>query len=221
VARLPGARQLASAAQGLGRGAGAALQSIEQASVRAGNSIAQTAFKEGSRGALAAAGYASRVAGAGVERAMSGRTAISEEAEANFARLSGGAKRIVKALERRQATGLGSGVRVEDVRAASEHLGVEVAVVKSEVTGKIRALRGNFDTIPTGLRRPDEFYLAHTHPSYFTIDKHLEFDIKTATDRIEAVIDWAGNVTHFNRTGIITNPSSSPINKLGYLTGNQ
>jgi hypothetical protein len=34
---------------------------------------------------------------------------------------------------------------------------------------------------------------------------------------VEAVIDWGGNVTHYNSSGIILSPTSSPINSLGYV----
>src|SRR5262249_22656842 len=115
---------------------------------------------------------------------------------------------------------LGAGVRVEDVRAASEYLEREVAVVQSERTGALRALRGDPEGIPAGLRRPDEFHLVHTHPTYSTDTSiHLSEDIAKASSRVEAVIDWGGNVTHFNRTGVLTTPPSSPINRLGYIVG--
>jgi RHS repeat-associated protein len=224
VARLPGASRLASAAEGIGARAGAALQSVEQASARAGNALARSSFREGSRGAAAASAHAAENAAIGAERAVVGGPKFRKPPESTseaYARLSAGARRIVKKLEQRRTTGLGSGVKVDDIRAASQHLGVEIGVVKSGVTGRLRALRGEYNGIWPGLRRPDEYYLFHTHPGYGTVTKdHIAHDLTTATERIEAVMDWAGNLAHFNKTGLITNPATSPINKLGYLTGN-
>jgi RHS repeat-associated protein len=57
VARVPGARQVASVVQGGARLAGRALQGIESGGRSVGGGLAQIGFREGSRGAVAAAAY--------------------------------------------------------------------------------------------------------------------------------------------------------------------
>jgi RHS repeat-associated protein len=86
VARVPGAKQLGSGAQGLARGAGRALQSLEQSATRAGGALARGIFKEGSRGAAAATGYVSttRAAYASSRAPSSGEAHEAEDILSRF-----------------------------------------------------------------------------------------------------------------------------------------
>ena len=132
----------------------------------------------------------------------------------HYSDLSSGAARLVQRLERGSRTFIGSGVHVNDLRMASMYLNRELGVA-IDAGNRLVAVAGSGTRV--GFRATDTV-VAHTHPVFSTVAHHLSFDISTATSRIEAVIDWGGNVTHFSSSGILTNPRLSPINALGYIT---
>ncbi len=156
-------------------------------------------------------------AGEAGERAISRSTAaFSRNARFKFSELPGGAKRLVRELAAHGEAGAGAGVRVTDLRLASEFLNKEVAVVQHSVSGELRVVLGS----EVGCKcRAEEEFLVHTHPVYATEEGHLAKDIRNGTDATEAVVDWGGNVTHFDKNGIIPNPAASPINDHGYIVG--
>jgi hypothetical protein len=134
-----------------------------------------------------------------------------------FSELSGGAQRLVRefTVNPNVAVGVGSGIPVNSVAEASQYLGKEVAVLQDE-EGNLVARVGNLGNVRAG---PGEDFVLHTHPVMVSFDSHLEFDIQNASERVEAVVDWGGNVTYFNKTGVLQNPMTTPINDLGYIVG--
>lgn len=131
-----------------------------------------------------------------------------------FADLSSGAARLVRKLANGGRTFVGAGVRVADLQAASRFLNRELGIAIDR-SGRLVAVAGKRGEVV--FRRSDTV-VAHTHPVRTTAPAHLTRDILHATDRVEVVIDWSGEVTHFNHTGILPNPPRSPINSFGYIT---
>jgi RHS repeat-associated protein len=222
------AARIPDAVRAVGRG----LQTVEAAGGRVGLAGARSMFSSGSRGARTVARYAatggdlaetfgsSRTAVREGERAISrASTAPNLGSDLRFGDLSSGAKRLVRSFERTGSADLGSGARATDIARASEYFGLEVGVFQSQATGSLRAALSGETGILRGVRRPGEVHVAHTHPVRETIASHLDYDVRTATDVVEAVIDWGDNITYFNRTGILTNPATRPINALGYVVG--
>ena len=154
-------------------------------------------------------GHAPRVRG--ISRNATGlirdaQTGISHASPA-FKDLTPGAKRIVSHLSKRRSLKVGSSVAVEDLRQASHFLGRELGVARNK--GRLFIRRGISDRVTF---RPGDQPLVHTHPTFVTRKSHFQrYDIPNADDFIEAVIDLSGEVTHFNRTGIIRSPQVSPI----------
>jgi uncharacterized Zn-binding protein involved in type VI secretion len=142
--------------------------------------------------------------------------ALAPHSAVTFSELTGGAKRLVREIQMAGEASAGAGVRVTDLRLASEFLNRELAVVQHSVTGDLRVIAGH----ETGIAcKMDENFLVHTHPVYSTEPGHLAKDIRTASKTPEAVVDWGGNVTHYNNEGILQNPSRSPINDHGFIVG--
>jgi hypothetical protein len=164
--------------------------------------------------------FESKVLSSIEERAIS-RSATSPRG-IKFNELDSGAKNIISKLTKGdeviKRVKWGQGPKVQDIRAASEFLEREIAVVKSK-SGEISIILGDETGIPVGSRLPDEQFLLHTHPVYESIPKDFTIDIANATNNVEAVVDWGGNITHFDKSGIISNPSISPINKHGHIVG--
>jgi hypothetical protein len=47
-----------------------------------------------------------------------------------------------------------------------------------------------------------EVFVVHTHPVVKTLATHFDIDLPHAGERVEAVIDWGGQITYFDKTGI-------------------
>jgi hypothetical protein len=162
------------------------------------------------------------------------RNRVGANGKTRYADLSPGAKRLVDKLDPAldlepgefnhalQRVKVGSGVRLEDLRQASEFNGREIAVVR-DVDGQLIAIQGTEDGILKGHMKPGDEFLIHTHPVYESQRGDFTTDIRNATDRTEAVVDWGGNVTYFNRAGVIENPTAEQIaevmNNLGFVGG--
>ncbi|MBS1910851.1 MAG: hypothetical protein JST22_02580 [Bacteroidetes bacterium] len=227
AAKAPVVKQVVAATQTVAKVGTKALQTVEQASAKAGTKIAQSAFKEGTRGAAAASNATAARAAAtppSSTRAITRATPAPNPSglvQTKFGDLSGSAKRIVRSLNESGSVGLGSGVKVKDLRAASEFIGKEIGVVQNTETGSLRGILGTEARVPGGALRPNEVHVAHTHPVYVSEESHFAIDIRNATHQTEAVVDWGGNITHFNKSGVVTNPANSPINAKGYIVGHR
>ena len=127
--------------------------------------------------------------------------------------LSSGAARLVDGLRKGTRIKVGSGVRVDDLRQASIYLNRELGVARDRL-GNLVIVRGQGTEVAF---RASDRVLVHTHPVLDSMPSHFAFDIKVADDFVEAVVDWAGNVTHFSRNGILTDILESPINPFGFI----
>ncbi len=194
-----------------------------------------------------AAGPAERLFGArrGLPEGVMNERGISRNTQApnlssdmQFHEMNGGAKRLVKALETGEAP-LGNGVHTDDLAQASKWYGKEVGVAQDVNTGKLRAVMGNEESLNPKSLGDNEVWVAHTHPVEVTNrgnyeDDHGHFGIDvnakqaaTANGRAiegarpEAVIDWSGDITHFNDKGVFPpgEVPGSPINDHGYIVG--
>jgi hypothetical protein len=132
----------------------------------------------------------------------------------------------VRSLQASGSADIGAGVHVHDLATATEFLGREIGIAQSQTTGSLRAVLGTENGLYPYMRTADEAWVAHTHPVYVSEPGHFTTDVRTATSRIEAVVDmsatregWQQSVTHFNNTGLLTNPAASPINRFGYVVG--
>jgi YD repeat-containing protein len=116
------------------------------------------------------------------------RNAVGADGVTQFSELSSGAKRLVTQLGSDMArVKIGQGVRVNDLRAASEYNGLEIAVVR-DAQGNLHAIQGTRTGILKSQVLDDDQFLIHTHPVYNTIaPDHFETDIANATDRTEVI----------------------------------
>jgi hypothetical protein len=138
-----------------------------------------------------------------------------------FGDLPGGAKRVIQQLAQKGEASLGSGIHKDDLVAVSKWFDSEVGVFQYIKSGKLRAVLGERKFVINP--NPEELeFIAHTHPVFETNtgpSGHFMKDIASSTDRVEAVVDWGGKVTHFNESGVLEAPLESPINDLGYIVG--
>jgi RHS repeat-associated protein len=141
--------------------------------------------------------------------------------------LPSGAKRVIQQLARTKKlygigkAPLGSGIHIDELAAISKWFNVEIGVFESMRTGKLMAVLGERKFV----NNPDPseyYYVAHTHPAFKSDTGplgHFGKDIPNSGARVEAVIDWSGEITHFNNTGVLPNPPVSPINEYKYVVG--
>jgi hypothetical protein len=86
--------------------------------------------------------------------------------------------------------------------------------------GPLRARASLAPTQGHGRLRHENF-VVHTHPVVRGSSDHLAIDIRNAGDRTEAAMDLSGQVTFYNRHGIVDNPPDPVINDLGYVVGHR
>jgi hypothetical protein len=162
------------------------------------------------------------------------RNQVGANGSTTFADLSSGAKRLVTQFDPAldlepgtfnldlQRAKIGNGVQLDDLRAASEFNGREMAVVR-DANGNLVAVQGDVNGIRNGHLLPGDDFLIHTHPVYESEPGHFTLDIRNASKATEAVIDWGGNVTYFNKYGIIDAPTPAQVgevmNPFGYIGG--
>jgi hypothetical protein len=125
-------------------------------------------------------------------------------------RMSSEARHVIRQLE---ANGW---VRVDeiapdDLAEVSKWFGKEIAVAQSPA-GALRVVLGQRDGIIEGQILADEIFIAHTHPVMTTTKSDFRIDIANAGKHVEAVVDWSGLVTYFDKTGI-----KNPISPAGYV----
>src|SRR5258706_4390405 len=188
---------------------------------RIGESLFGAGETEGDLGLAAAEGAEESETGilAGTERAISRNTkARIATSNLQFKDLSSGASRLVREFwdeEVGARVSIGNGMLAEDLRQASEFLATEIGVAQTDS----RELRTVLGTYTRTYFASDETPIFHTHTSWFSIEEHFAKDKDNATDIIEAVMDLGGNVTHFDKTGLLSDPLMSPINDAGYVVG--
>jgi hypothetical protein len=90
----------------------------------------------------------------------------------------------------------------KDLIDISKWFGREIGVVQSPF-GKLRLVLGTEDGVLKVQIAPDEVFVVHTHPVMVTKAEHLsKTDLPNAGKHTEAVIDWSGRITYFNKSGI-------------------
>lgn len=114
-------------------------------------------------------------------------------------------RHVIRQLEKNGSVRV-SEISPEALVEASKWFGKEVAVVQSPA-GKLRIVLGEVDGILTRQIKPGEVFVVHTHPVMTTDKSHFKTDLQNAGVHTEAVIDWNGQVTYFNKGGIL-NPVS-------------
>jgi hypothetical protein len=103
---------------------------------------------------------------------------------------------------------------LEDLKQASMYLNRELGIAR-ELRGNLVAIKGDVGRVRF---LPSDSPLVHTHPTFSTnLKRDFLKDTANASDNIEAVIDFGGEVTHFNNTGVIPTPSVSPIDPFGFI----
>jgi RHS repeat-associated protein len=212
--------QLAQGGEGLGnigKGAGAVGKLEQCAEIgQAGSAISETTEAANVAGK---AGQDARAISSSEVNEFSSLDRVG--GRVRFGDLPGGAKRVIQQLAQKGEASLGSGIHKDDLVAVSKWFDSEVGVFQSIKSGKLRAVLGERKFVINP--NPEELeFIAHTHPVFETNAGplgHFMKDIASSTDRVEAVVDWGGKVTHFNRSGVLEAPVESPINDLGYIVG--
>lgn len=128
----------------------------------------------------------------------------------DFRKLSGTARHIVRQLEARGWVRV-SEILPEDLVQISKWFGKEIGVVQSPY-GSLRVILGTEDGVMKGQIKAGELFLTHTHPVVSSLKKHFDWDLPRAGRHVETVIDWSGQVTYFNRSGIM-----NPIRPNGWI----
>ena len=129
------------------------------------------------------------------------------EVTTEFNGLSGRLQGFVRQMERR------GWVRTSEISPAelselSRWFGREIGVVQNPNIGRLRLILGTRNGVLKAQVRPGEIFLVHTHPVMTSEPGHFSgTDIPNAGVRVEAVVDWNGLITYFNRDGVL-NPRS-------------
>lgn len=115
-------------------------------------------------------------------------------------KLSPEARHVVRQMEAR------GWVRVDQIHATdlvsiSKWFGREIAVVQSPY-GRLRLILGTEDRVLRIQVAKSEVFVVHTHPVMVSKAEHFRMDVSAAGKQIEAVVDWSGRVTYYNKTGL-------------------
>ena len=116
-------------------------------------------------------------------------------------KMSPEARHVIRQLEDR------GWVRVDDIMPEdlvdiSKWFEREIGVLQSPYGGKLRIVLGTEDGVLVKQLMPGEVFVVHTHPVVLTKKGHFDLDIPNSGKHIEAVIDWSGQITYFNKTGL-------------------
>ncbi|MEZ4399957.1 MAG: hypothetical protein R3B06_08060 [Kofleriaceae bacterium] len=117
-----------------------------------------------------------------------------------MAAMSPAARHVIRQLEKRGWVRI-KAVNPADIVEVSKWFGKEIAVVQTPY-GTLRIILGAKDGIYKSMLMPGEVFVVHTHPVMISKAEHFTKDLSTAGKATEAVIDWSGQVTYFNKTGI-------------------
>lgn len=129
------------------------------------------------------------------------------EVTTEFNELSGRVQHFVRQMERRGWVRTGE-VSPAELTELSRWFGREIGVVQNPNTGRLRLILGTRNGVMSAQVRPGEIFLVHTHPVMTSETGHFSgVDIPSAGARVEAVVDWSGMITYFNREGVL-NPRS-------------
>lgn len=118
----------------------------------------------------------------------------------DFRKLSGTARHVIRQLEARGWVRV-SEILPSDLVEISKWFGKEIGVVQSPY-GRLRIVLGERDGIAATSIKKGEVFVMHTHPMVTTTSDHFTRDLQMASNRVEAVIDWSGNITYYNKAGL-------------------
>jgi hypothetical protein len=118
----------------------------------------------------------------------------------DFRTLSGTARHVIRQLEARGWVRV-SEILPEDLVQISKWFGREIAEVQSPY-GRLRVVLGEENRILKQTIRKGEVFVMHTHPMVSSKSSHFSKDLEKAGKRVEAVIDWSGNITYYSKAGI-------------------
>jgi hypothetical protein len=138
-----------------------------------------------------------------------------------FTELSGRAQHFVRQLERNGWVRTDD-IRPEELAEVSRWFGREIGVLQNPATGRLRIVLGTRNGVLTRQLKPGEIFLVHTHPVMTTETGHFSgTDLPNASSRVEAVVDWNGRITYFNRDGVLnpTRPGTSVVEPMEYNAG--
>ncbi len=92
-----------------------------------------------------------------------------------------------------------SEIAPEDLVDMSRWFGKELGVVQTPY-GKLRLILGTEDQLIESQILAGEIFVVHTHPVMRTLKSHFKVDVPNAGDRVEAVIDWGGQIAYFSKS---------------------
>ena len=104
-------------------------------------------------------------------------------------------------------------IHVDDLVNISKWFGREIGVVQSPY-GRLRLILGGTSRVLTAQVAKNEVFVMHTHPVMVSEPSHFNLDVSVAGKHIEAVIDWNGRITFYNKTGLknpIRNGITEPL----------
>src|SRR5678815_5698176 len=110
------------------------------------------------------------------------------------------ARHVVRQLEQHGSVRVDE-INPKDLIDISKWFGKEIGVVQSPF-GKLRVVLGTENGVLKTQIAPDEVFVVHTHPVMETRAEHFGIDLDAAGKHTEAVIDWSGRITYFNKSGI-------------------
>jgi hypothetical protein len=182
-----GAEAVAEVAEDLAEAEGDASRAISNASEAgdaAGDAASSKRGKKGNKPAMET-----------VTKSLDGHTFHND-----LHRMSASARHVIRQLEARGWVRVAE-ILPEDLVEISKWFGKEIGVVQSPY-GKLRVILGSTNGVATKQLKKGEVFIMHTHPVVTTLKGHFDLDIPNAGKHTEAVIDWSGQVTYFNKTGI-------------------
>lgn len=140
-------------------------------------------------------------------RSIQGISLEGVDYNVDFSRdLSGIAQGIVRKLEQQGFVRVDL-INPEDLIQISKWFNREIGVLQSPYKNGLRLVLGTMEGVLKKQIRAGEVFVVHTHPVFSSKKGHFTLDIDKAGKNIEAVVDWSGQITYFNKTGIL-NPTS-------------
>ncbi|MEO1373921.1 MAG: DUF4157 domain-containing protein [Cyanobacteria bacterium J06635_10] len=116
--------------------------------------------------------------------------------------LSGVAQGLVRKLEKQGFVRVDS-INPDDLALISKWFGKEIGVLQSPYHSGLRLVLGTEKGVLKKQIRPGEVFVTHTHPVFQSNKSHFGIDLNKAGKHTEAVVDWSGQITFFNKKGIL------------------
>ena len=212
VTRLP-AKAADVIRRKVGKGADVATESAEAAALKEGQHLAGEVggivdAEEDAVRAISSAGHATPRQGSTSKPELQNvRTSLDGHTFNNDIRkMSASARHVIRQLEKQGWVRVAE-IMPQDLVEISKWFQKEIGVVQSPY-GALRIILGTQRGVLKKQLKPGEIFLAHTHPVVTTMKDHFDLDLPNSGRHVEAVVDWSGQITYFNRNGI-KNPTRS------------